>query len=73
MAQVATHNSADSCWTVIRGGVFDLTTWINQHPGGPDAILSICGIDGTAAFDNQHEGQGRPEQLLAQFRIGTLK
>lgn len=72
LAQVAEHKDASSCWTTINDGVYDLTSWINQHPGGPEAILSICGIDGSSAFNAQHGGQRRPEQELASFKIGTL-
>lgn len=72
MASVTTHSSADSCWTVIRGGVYDLTQWVTKHPGGKSAILRLCGTDGTAAFDGQHKGQGRPEDTLTTFKIGTL-
>ncbi len=71
-AQVAAHASAQSCWTSINGNVYDLTSWINQHPGGSEAILSLCGTDGTKAFMQQHGGQGRPEQELATFKIGAL-
>lgn len=72
MADVAKHNSGTSCWTAINGGVYDVTSWINQHPGGAQAILSLCGIDGSAAFNGQHGGQARPESELATFKIGTL-
>ena len=70
--QVASHASAQSCWTSISGSVYDLTAWINQHPGGASPILSLCGTDGTAAFMQQHGGQGRPASELATFRIGAL-
>lgn len=72
MAQVRQHNSAASCYAVVGGSVYDLTTWINQHPGGPDKILALCGTDGTAAFEAQHSGQRRPENELASRKIGTL-
>jgi len=72
MAQVAAHNSASSCWTAINGKVYNLTAWIDQHPGGPEAILSLCGTDGTAAFEAQHGGQARPEAELANFYVGPL-
>ncbi len=72
MAVVATHNSGSSCWTAINGSVYDVTSWINQHPGGPDAILSLCGKDGSAAFNGQHGGQARPANELATFKIGVL-
>lgn len=71
-AQVATHNSVESCYTVIRNNVYDLTSWVGEHPGGKKAILGICGKDGTAAFKGQHGGQYRPEQTLARFKIGGL-
>jgi cytochrome b involved in lipid metabolism len=72
LADVAKHKDASSCWAAINGGVYDLTAWIDQHPGGPDRILSICGTDGSAAFDAQHGGQGRPAEMLATFKIGVL-
>jgi cytochrome b involved in lipid metabolism len=72
LANVAQHNSATSCWSAISGKVYDLTGWINQHPGGPGHILALCGSDGSAAFNAQHGGQSRPAQELARFYIGDL-
>ncbi len=72
-AQVATHNSQASCWTSINGGVYDVTAWILKHPGGSRAILSLCGKDGSSAFNDQHGGERRPEAELASFKIGVLK
>ncbi|MDD5050702.1 MAG: cytochrome b5-like heme/steroid binding domain-containing protein [Candidatus Pacebacteria bacterium] len=73
LADVSAHSDATSCYTTINGNVYDLTMWIDQHPGGRDAILSICGKDGTSAFMAMHGGQGRPERELATFLIGVLK
>lgn len=72
LADVAKHNSGTSCWTAINGSVYDVTSWVNQHPGGPDAILSLCGTDGSTAFNGQHGGQAQPAQELATFKIGSL-
>ncbi len=72
MADVVAHNSASSCWAAIEGSVYDLTGWINQHPGGSGHILPLCGTDGTSAFEAQHAGDRRPADELATFRIGTL-
>lgn len=72
MAEVAKHAGASSCWTAINGNVYDLTKWVNQHPGGPQVILGICGKDGTAAFTAQHGGQKNPEQILKGFLLGPL-
>lgn len=73
LVQVATHADGTSCWTVVNGGVYDLTAWIAQHPGGEEAIRSICGKDGSAAFNGQHGGQDKQEKILESFKIGTLK
>lgn len=72
MADVAKHNDGTSCWSVINGNVYDLTAWIPEHPGGPDKILAICGIDGSAPFNRQHGTARLQQQILAGFKIGTL-
>ena len=72
MAVVAQHANRSSCYAAINGSVYDLTTWIDRHPGGPEKILSLCGKDGSSAFDNKHNGQPKPEQMLATFKVGAL-
>ncbi len=72
LAMVASHNTQTSCWTVIDGGVYDLTGWIPNHPGGERAILSLCGHDGSGAFHGQHDDAKRQADILATFKIGTI-
>ena len=73
MAQVATRDSASDCWVAIGGSVYDLTAWIDQHPGGAQRIIDLCGTDGTAAFQGQHSGDDEPAQELSNFVVGTLQ
>jgi len=73
MEEVQKHNSRESCWTVIMGEVYDLTAWIDKHPGGTRAILKLCAKDGTKAFERKHGGEEKPEKALEQFKIGKLK
>lgn len=72
MAQVKANNSRQSCWTIIDNYVYDLTRWINSHPGGASAILSLCGVDGSAAFNSQHENQSKPAVRLDSYKLGPL-
>lgn len=72
LSDVAMHKDATSCWSVINGTVYDLTSWIDRHPGGPEKILGICGADGSNLFNDQHSGARRPARELAGFEIGTL-
>ena len=71
-AEIAKHSKPTDCWSVINGQVYDLTKWINQHPGGPSVIEMICGKDGSVAFNGQHAGQRRPENELKNYSIGSL-
>ena len=73
LSEVAKHSSNSNCWTAINGEVYDVTPFIDQHPGGSGAILFLCGIDGSEAFNNQHGGQNRPANELAGLKIGVLK
>ena len=72
MEKVKANNSATSCWSVIRGNVYDLTKWINQHPGGSGAIRGLCGTDGSAEFTAKHQGQSNPESRLTSYLLGPL-
>ena len=72
MAQVSANKTAARCWSVISGNVYDLTTWINAHPGGDDAIISLCGTDGTQDFLAMHRNQSKPESRLSAFLLGPL-
>ena len=73
MEEVAKNNTPASCWTTIDGIVYDLTAWINQHPGGDKTILKICGLDGSIAFSRQHGRDAMSQNILKGFEIGVLK
>lgn len=79
---VKLHDSKSSCWTIISGSVYDITTYIPRHPGGEE-ILRACGVDATSLFtkrqtsDGQSVGSGSPhspnaEEQLEKFKIGEL-
>lgn len=72
VADVAQHNDKSSCWTTINGKVYDLTSFVGHHPGGSMRILSICGTDGSQAFNGQHGTKSRPNNELESLYIGNL-
>jgi hypothetical protein len=53
MEEVAKHNKKDDLWIVVKGVVMDLTNWLDEHPGGPQALFSHMGKDAS-------EGESRP-------------
>ncbi|HRH25430.1 MAG TPA: cytochrome b5-like heme/steroid binding domain-containing protein [Parcubacteria group bacterium] len=72
LAQISSHSSRSSCWSAINGVVYDLTSWIPNHPGGEGTILGLCGRDGTQSYNGQHGGKTKIFNILTGFKIGTL-
>jgi len=71
-AEVLKHSTGSDCWSVIKGEVYDLTTYVKDHPGGANLIKAICGKDGSAAFAGEHAGAAKPKNILAAFALGPL-
>lgn len=70
MNQVATHNTANDCWVIVKNQVYNVTSLIPQHPGGPGAITPFCGKDATIAFENRN-GKG-PHPQKSQEKLDTV-
>ena len=47
MDEVAKHNKKDDLWIVVKGIVMDVTNWLDDHPGGPQALMNFMGRDAT--------------------------
>lgn len=43
--EVAKHNQKDDLWIAVKGVVLDVTHWLDEHPGGPQALFSHMGRD----------------------------
>ena len=69
--KVAQNNNEESCYVGYYGYVYDLTSWLNAHPGGKDEILPHCGTveEFTEAYDNRH---GQKDELNRNEAIAQL-
>ncbi|KAL8434510.1 hypothetical protein Efla_000026 [Eimeria flavescens] len=70
--EIQEHTDEQSCWCVIYGLVYDLTKFLNVHPGTAHVLLEVAGTDATEAFEeSSHSLQARVQ--ADEFIIGRLK
>ncbi|XP_071390917.1 cytochrome b5 reductase 4 isoform X2 [Centroberyx affinis] len=65
------HNKRDDCWTCIRGMVYNVTPYMDYHPGGEDELMRAAGIDGTDLFDQVHRWVNY-ESMLKECLVGRM-
>eukprot|EP00002_Diphylleia_rotans_P007459 TRINITY_DN169_c0_g4_i1.p1 TRINITY_DN169_c0_g4~~TRINITY_DN169_c0_g4_i1.p1 ORF type:complete len:133 (-),score=32.87 TRINITY_DN169_c0_g4_i1:230-628(-) len=71
-AEVNQHNTRDSLWFVYKGKVLDVTSFLDEHPGGDEIIVEHGGKDGSQEFDDI--GHSREAyDMLNKYVIGTVE
>lgn len=71
MEEAAQHNTKDDCWVVIDGKVYDVSSYLDEHPGGDDVLLGATGQDATDEFEDAGHSKSARE-LMEKFFIGEL-
>lgn len=76
LEEVQKHNSRESVWVIIGDTVYDLTAFLDEHPGGPDIILRHAGSDVNSIFAAIHAPTVlkmlKPEQCVGKIDVSTL-
>jgi L-lactate dehydrogenase (cytochrome) len=52
--EVAKHNSSEDCWVVLNGHAYDMSDFLEDHPGGAGIIMKYAGRDASKAFNPIH-------------------
>lgn len=71
---VAKHNSPHSCWVTRAGKVYDMTSFLEDHPGGDDLILKYAGKDVEDIMKDviEHEHSDAAYDILEDHVIGKI-
>ena len=72
LTELESHSTNKSCWLALHGVVMDITPFLNEHPGGPDVVVSVSGRDCTQDFEDVgHTDSAR--RMADKYIIGKLE
>lgn len=71
MEEVKTHNKAEDCWIAVNSKVYDVTSFLGDHPGGKEILLKQGGTDATKHFLQAHAYE-KVSKLVDEQYIGEL-
>ncbi|KAF3334259.1 cytochrome b5-like protein [Carex littledalei] len=71
LGEVAKHNTSKDCWLVIGGKVYDVTKFLEDHPGGDDVLISSTAKDATDDFEDVgHSTTAR--SMMDEYYVGDI-
>ncbi|KMT08906.1 hypothetical protein BVRB_6g136260 [Beta vulgaris subsp. vulgaris] len=71
MQETAEHNTKEDCWVVIDGKVYDVTSYMDEHPGGDDVFLTASGKDAKEDFEDAGHSQDARD-IMEKYFVGEL-
>ncbi|XP_066994666.2 cytochrome b5 reductase 4 [Anabrus simplex] len=72
LEQLAKHNKTNDAWIALRGKVYNVTHYLDFHPGGADELMQGVGKDATELFNKVHAWVNY-ESLLMKCFVGRLR
>lgn len=69
--EVGKHNVAKDCWLIIAGKVYDVTPFMDEHPGGDEVLLAVTGKDATSDFEDIGHSESARE-MMEKYHIGEI-
>lgn len=72
LSEVNQHITPHDCWVALNGKVYDLSEFMDRHPGGPTTILAWAGKDASKFFNEIHKGVKIDQYLRPEAHLGSL-
>lgn len=75
LAEVESHNSKKSCYVTVGRNVYDVTDFVDAHPGGGDLVLDYAGMDIAEILKDEasHTHTEAAYEVLDDSLIGYLE
>lgn len=70
--EVQKHNTKEDCWVIIHNKVYDVSDFVDEHPGGSAVILKYAGKNATKAFDPIHPPDTLTKYLAPKHHLGEV-
>lgn len=70
--EVQKHNTKEDCWVIIHNKVYDVSDFVDEHPGGSAIILKYAGKNATKAFDPIHPPDTLTKYLAPKHHLGEV-
>lgn len=70
-AELARHNTPDNCWISLNGKIYNISAYLDYHPGGVDILLKFAGKECLSIFMKYHRWVNY-ERILDDCFIGFL-
>ncbi|KAM8823328.1 cytochrome b5 [Spinachia spinachia] len=71
LSEIEQQNSFKSTWIIIQHKVYDVTKFLEEHPGGEEVLREQAGGDATESFEDVGHSRDAREMSVAMV-IGEL-
>lgn len=71
-SEVAAHNSAEKgMYIIVDENVYDVTGFVDEHPGGSKILKRVAGKDATKQFWKYHN-ESVLKKYSEKLKVGTV-